>query len=60
VTNPIDDIENKQGNTDFGRMVAQVYLGAKQEASFIDAFWSTVAWVIGLMKSNEGKDETTS
>ena len=61
MTNPIDDIENRKGNIDLGRMVVQVFAGAREEAdSWGEAFWATVAYFAAMFKQGQEPDETTS
>lgn len=59
MTNPIDDIENRQANIDMGRLACQVYKGAMQEASnWKEGFWASVAFFVAMFKQGEDQNET--
>lgn len=57
MTDPLADIENRQGNIDMGLMAVRVFQGAQQEATGIhEAFLATVAFFIGMFRGNRLDD----
>ena len=58
--NPLSDIENKKGNQDMGRMLFQMYEGAKAEgASELEAQIIIRNFAYGMFKASQ-TEETDS
>lgn len=59
MTDPMTDIEDKQGNIDMGKLAIRVYQGAQEEsASRHEAFMATVAFFIGMWRGNRIDEPT--
>jgi len=53
------EIEERKSGRDIGVMVARVYEGALEETGERrKAFWITVAYCVGMMKSGQKDDES--
>lgn len=54
MTDPMSDIEERQGNIDMGRLAAQIFEGALMESgSWYKALLATAAWFTGMFKANQ-------
>lgn len=54
MNNPIKDIEDRKANEDTGRVIVQIFAGARDEAkTWSEAFWATVAFLTAMFKQHE-------
>lgn len=54
---PLNDIENKKGNQDMGRMLFQMYEGAKMEgATELEAIRIIRSFAFGMFKASQTED----
>lgn len=61
MSDPLKDIEDKQGQIDLGKMTARIFEGALEETgSFLKAFWVTVAYCTGIFKNNQPDNDDDS